>query len=259
MKQPLAYIHPDAEIADNVVIDPFTTIDSDVVIGKGTWIGSNVTIMSGARIGENCKIFPGAVISAIPQDMKYNGEKTIVEIGNNTTIREFVTINKGTKSKGKTIVGNNVLLMAYVHIAHDCIIKDNAIIVNSVQVAGEVTIDEWAIIGGTSAIHQFVHIGKHAMVAGGSLVLKDVPPYIKAARDPLSYAGINSIGLRRRHFQNEKINEIQSIYRLIYGHKMNITQALDYIEANFNASAERDEILMFVRNSPRGVIKGYFQ
>jgi UDP-N-acetylglucosamine acyltransferase len=256
MKQPLAYIHPDAKIADNVVIEPFVTIDKDVVIGEGTWIGSNAVIMSGARIGKNCRIFPGAVISAIPQDLKYQGEETFVEIGDNTTIREFVTVNKGTKSKGKTVVGSNVLLMAYVHVAHDCIVKDHAIIVNNVQIAGEVEIDEWAIVGGSSAIHQFVRIGKHSIIGGGSLVRKDVPPYIKASREPLRYEGINSIGLRRRNFSIEKINEIQDIYRHIYNSNMNISQAVDYVEKNLPQSIERDEVIRFIRSSKRGIIRG---
>ena len=256
LKQPLAYIHPDAKIAENVVIEPFVTIDKNVVIEEGTWIGSNAVIMSGARIGKNCKIFPGAVISAIPQDLKFAGEETTVEIGDNTTIREFVTVNRGTKSKGKTIVGNNVLLMAYVHIAHDCIVKDNAIIVNNVQIAGEVEIDEWAIIGGSSAIHQFVRIGKHSIISGGSLVRKDVPPYIKAGKEPLRYEGINSIGLRRRNFLPEKIKEIQDLYRLIYNSGKNVSQALDYIEENFKPTEERNEILNFIRESKRGIIRG---
>ncbi len=259
MRQPLAYIHPDSQVADNVVIEPFTTIDKNVIIGEGTWIGSNVTIMEGARIGKNCKIFPGAVISAIPQDLKFQGEKSTVEIGDNTTVREFVTIHRGTSSKGKTTVGNNTLLMAYVHVAHDCIIGDNCVVVNGVQIAGEVIIEDWAIVGGTSAVHQFVHIGKHSFISGGSLVRKDVPPYIKAGREPLTYEGVNSIGLRRRNFTNEKINEIQDLYRLIFGNKMNVTQSFQYIEANMKATPERDEILLFLKNSNRGIIKGYFE
>jgi UDP-N-acetylglucosamine acyltransferase len=200
MNQPLAYVHPQAKIARNVVIEPFTTIHANVQIGSGTWIGSNVTIMEGARIGKNCKIFPGAVISAIPQDLKFEGEESLTFIGDNSTIRECVTINRGTNASGETRIGKNVLIMATVHIAHDCVIGDNAIIVNGVALAGHVTIGEYAIIGGLAAIHQFIHIGDHAMVSGGSLVRKDVPPYAKAAKEPLSYVGINSIGLRRRGF-----------------------------------------------------------
>ncbi|HBS86690.1 MAG: acyl-[acyl-carrier-protein]--UDP-N-acetylglucosamine O-acyltransferase [Bacteroidetes bacterium GWF2_38_335] len=258
MKQPLAYIHREAKIADNVVIEPFTTIDKDVEIEEGTWIGSNVTIMEGARIGKNCRIFPGAVISAIPQDLKFAGEKTTVEIGDNTTIRECVTINRGTRSTFKTVVGNNCLLMAYVHIAHDCRLGNNIILGNSTQLAGEVHIDDWAILSGIVAVHQFVHIGSHVMISGGSLVRKDVPPFVKAAREPLGFMGINSIGLRRRGFDNQKINEIQEIYRMLYLKGFNNTQALEYIEAELPATPERDEVILFVKNSNRGIMKGYF-
>lgn len=257
MKQPLAYIHPEAKIAPNVVIDPFVTIDKNVVIGEGTRIGSNATILEGTRIGKNCNIFPGAVIGAIPQDLKFVGEETTVEIGDNTTVREFATINRGTKARGKTVVGSNCLLMAYVHVAHDCIIGNNVILVNSVQVAGEVVINDFAIVGGLSAIHQFVHIGAHVMVSGGSLVSKDIPPYVKAGRDPLSYVGVNSIGLRRRSFTNEQIRDIQDCYRMLFQSKMNNSDALARIEAELPASKERDEIILFVKNSQRGIIKGY--
>jgi UDP-N-acetylglucosamine acyltransferase len=257
MKQPLAYIHPEAKIAPNVVIEPFVTIDKNVVIEEGTRIGSNATILEGSRIGKNCNIFPGAVIGAIPQDLKFAGEDTTVEIGNNTTIREFVTINRGTKAKGKTIVGNDCLLMAYVHVAHDCVIGNHVILVNSVQIAGEVIIDDWAIVGGTSAVHQFVHVGAHVMISGGSLVRKDVPPFIKVGRNPLSYAGVNSIGLRRRNFTNEQIRDIQNCYRMLFQSNMNNSKAIERIEAELPASNDRDEIILFVKNSQRGIIKGY--
>ena len=193
MNQPLAYVHPGAKIAQNVVIEPFSTIQNDVEIGEGTWIGPNVTIFEGARIGKNCKIFPGAVISAVPQDLKFNGEYTTTEIGDNSVIRECVSINRGTVDKNKTVVGKNCLIMAYVHIAHDCILGDNVILANGVQLAGHITLGNFVFIGGTSAVHQFVNIGQHAMIAGGSLVRKDVPPFTKAAREPISYAGVNSI------------------------------------------------------------------
>ena len=258
MKQPLAYVHPDAKIADNVVIEPFVSIDHDVIIGEGSRIGSGVTIMPGVRIGKNCNIFPGAVIGAIPQDLKFKGEYTIVEIGNNNTIREFVTINRGTAAKGKTVVGNNNLIMAYVHIAHDCVVGNNVILVNNSQLAGEVVVEDYVILAGMVAVHQFCHIGSHAMIAGGSLVRKDVPPFIKAGREPLSYVGINSIGLRRRNFTNEKIREIQDIYRYIYQKGLNVAQATEIIEAEMPASPERDEILLFVKDSKRGIIRGYF-
>ncbi|MDY0102542.1 MAG: acyl-ACP--UDP-N-acetylglucosamine O-acyltransferase [Lentimicrobium sp.] len=257
MNQPLAYVHPQAKVAKNTVIEPFVNIEKNVEIGEGTWIGSNVTIMEGARIGKNCKIFPGAVISAIPQDLKFDGEDTIVKIGDNTVIREFVTINRGTKANNETVIGNNCLLMAYVHIAHDCIVGNNVILANGATLAGHISIDDYAIVGGLSAIHQFVNIGSHVMISGGSLVRKDVPPFTKAAREPLSYVGINSIGLRRRGFTPEKINEIQDIYRYIYLKGNNVTQALEYIEANLPATSERDEILSFISKSARGIMKGY--
>lgn len=257
MNQPLAYVHPEAKIARNVVIEPFTTIHKNVIIGSGTWIGSNVTIMEGARIGENCRIFPGAVISAIPQDLKFEGEDSLTVIGNNTTIRECVTINRGTNDRGQTTVGDNCLIMAAAHIAHDCIVGNNAIIVNGVLLGGHVVVGNYAVLGGLAAIHQFIHIGDHAMVSGGSLVRKDVPPYTKAAKEPLSYVGINSIGLRRRGFESEKIKEIQDIYRILYQRNFNNSQALDKIEAEMEATPERDEILTFIRNSKRGIMKGY--
>lgn len=258
MKQPLAYIHPDAKVAENAVIEPFVSIESDVIIGEGTRIGSNVTILAGTRIGKNCTIFPGAVLGAIPQDLKFRGEYSTVEIGNNTTIREFVTVNRGTAARGKTTVGNNCLIMAYVHIAHDCKVGNNVILVNNTQLAGEVIVEDWAIISGMTAVHQFCRIGTHVMIAGGSLVRKDVPPFIKAGREPLSYVGINSIGLRRRNYSNEKITEIQDIYRYIYQKGLNTAQAVEIIEAEMPATQERDEILLFVKDSKRGIIRGYF-
>lgn len=257
MKQSLAYVHPNAKIAENVVIEPFATINDDVIIGEGTTIGSSATIMPGARIGKNCRIFPGAVIGAVPQDLKFRGEYTTVEIGDNTTIREFVTINRGTVAKGKTVVGSNCLLMAYVHVAHDCVVGNNVILVNNTQLAGEVIVDDYAILGGMVAVHQFVHVGSHVMLSGGSLVRKDVPPFIKAGREPLSYVGINSIGLRRRNFSNEKIREVQEIYRYIYQKGLNISQAVEIIEAEMPASPERDEVLLFIKDSKRGIIRGY--
>ncbi len=259
MHQPLSYVHSGANIARNVVIEPFVTIEKDVEIGQGTWIGSNVTIMEGARIGKNCKIFPGAVISAIPQDLKFGGEKSEVVIGDNTTVRECVTINRGTKITGKTNIGENCLLMAYSHIAHDCKIGENCVIVNGVALGGHITIGDWVIIGGLSAVHQFVHIGSHAMISGGALVRKDVPPFVKAAREPLSFVGINSIGLRRRGFANDKIQEIQDIYRILFQQNNNNTQAVTKIEAELPVTEERDKIVSFIRNSGRGIMKGYNQ
>lgn len=257
MNQPLAYVHPSAKIAKNVVIEPFATISQDVEIGEGTWIGPNVTIMEGARIGKNCKIFPGAVISAEPQDLKYQGEETYTYIGDNTVIRECVTINKGTKALGYTKIGDNCLIMATVHVAHDCIVGNNVILVNGVALAGHIEVDDYAIIGGMSPVHQFTKIGRHALVAGGTLVRKDVPPFVKAARDPISYVGINSIGLRRRGFSSEKIAEIQTIYRYLFQKKLNVSQAVHLIETEMEATPERDEIIQFVTESSRGVMRGY--
>ncbi|SDS62378.1 acyl-[acyl-carrier-protein]--UDP-N-acetylglucosamine O-acyltransferase [Gillisia sp. Hel1_33_143] len=258
MNQPLAYVHPGAKIAKNVVIEPFTTIHNNVVIGEGTWIGSNVTIMEGARIGKNCNIFPGAVISAIPQDKKFNEEETTTEIGDNTTIRECVTINRGTSDRMKTVIGKNCWIMAYCHIAHDCIIGDNCIFSNNSTLAGHINVGDHVILAGMTAIQQFCSIGNHAFVTGGSLVRKDVPPFVKAGREPLSYVGINSIGLRRRGFTTEKIREIQDIYRILYQKNYNNSQAVAIIEAEMQATAERDEILEFIKNSQRGIMKGYF-
>ncbi len=257
MIQPLAYVNPESKIANNVVIEPFVTIHKNVEIGEGTWIGSNVTIMEGARIGKNCQIFPGAVISAVPQDLKFEDEETVVIIGNNVVVRECVTLNRGTKATGKTVIGDNCLIMAYAHVAHDCVIGNNAILANAVQLAGHVEIGDWAILGGLSAVHQFAKIGEHVMISGGSLVRKDVPPFTKAAREPLSYEGVNSIGLRRRGFTPEKIAEIQEIYRTLYLRGMNNNKALSRIEAEMPATKERDEIISFIRASDRGIMKGF--
>ena len=259
MYNPLSHIHPGARIAKNVVVEPFTTIENNVTIGEGTWIGSNVTVMSGARIGKNCSIFPGSVISAVPQDMKFNGEETLALIGDNTIIRECVTVNRGTNDRNKTVIGKNCLIMAYCHIAHDCIVGDNSIFSNNSTLAGHVTVGSYVILAGMVAVHQFCSIGNHAFVAGGSLVRKDIPPYVKAAREPVSYVGINSVGLRRRGFDNKVIMEIQSIYRTLYQKKYNNTQAVNIMEAEMEATKERDEIILFIKNSQRGIMKGYFK
>ena len=257
MEYPLTNIHPDAKIGEGVQIESFSSIYENTEIGDGTWIGPNVTIMPGARIGKDCKIYPGAVISADPQDLKFEGEETLTYIGDGSVIREYVTVNKGTNDRNKTAVGKNCLLMAYVHIAHDCIIGDNCILANSVQVAGHVVMGDYAIIGGTSGVHQFVHIGKHCIVAGGSTVLQDVPPYSKAGRSPLSYHGLNLIGLRRRGFPAEKIDRIKNMYSKLYSEGLNLTMAINDIEEGFPASEERDTIIEFVRSSERGLIRGY--
>jgi len=257
MIHPLTYIHPDAKIGPNVTIDPFSTIHKNVEIGEGTWIGSNVTIMEGARIGKNCRIFPSSVISAIPQDLKFKGEETLTTIGDNTTVRECVTINRGTSDRTKTSIGNNCLIMAYSHIAHDCIIGNHCIFSNNTTLAGHITIGDNVVLAGLTAVQQFVRIGSHAFVTGGSLVRKDVPPYVKAAREPLSYVGVNSVGLKRRGFTLDKINHILDIYRILFVRGYNVSKALSIIETEIPVSDERDEIITFVRETGRGIMKGY--
>jgi UDP-N-acetylglucosamine acyltransferase len=253
---PLYSLHPDAVIGNKVEIGPFTTIYGDVVIGDNCWIGPNVTIMDGARIGANCRIFPGAVISGIPQDLKFQGEITTAEIGENTTIREYVTVNRGTKSKAKTVVGSDCLIQSYVHIAHDCKIGNYCILSGYTGLGGEVVIEDHAILGGGCLVHQFVRIGSHVMIQGGSKVSKDVPPYIMAGREPLAYAGLNLVGLKRRNFSTDIIQEMQEIYRTLYQKGLNNSDALRTIEASFSPTEERDHIVAFVRSSERGIIKG---
>ena len=253
---PHTNISPKAKIGKNVTIEPFTTIYGDVEIDDNTWIGSNVVIMDGARIGSGCKIFPGAIISAESQDLKYNGEYTQTIIGDNTTIREYVTIHKGTLDKKVTKIGSNCLLMSYVHVAHDCQIGNNVIIANLVQLAGHVSIDDWVIIEGTAAVQQFVHIGQHAFIAGGSLVRKNVPPYVKAAREPLSYVGVNTIGLRRRGFNDQQIINVEDIYRVIYVQNSNMTTALNVADLELPKSDEKEVVLDFIRNSTKGIMRG---
>ena len=257
MRQPLAYVHPAAKIASNVVIDPFVTIDQNVVIGEGTRIGSNVTILEGARIGKNCTIHSGAVISGVPQDLKFVGEETTAVIGDNTSVRECATVNRGTKSRGTTIVGSDCLLMAYSHIAHDCVLNNHIIIGNATQIAGEVEVDDWAIISGGTLIHQFTKIGAHVMIQGGSKINKDIPPYVTAGRDPIAYCGINSVGLKRRGYSNEEIRDIQDIYRYLYLSGMNVSSAVDRIMEEVKESKFRDQIVSFVKGSQRGILKGY--
>ncbi len=249
-------ISPGAKIGTGTKIEPFVTINSDVIIGNNCWIGPYATIMDGSRIGNNCKIFPGAVVGAIPQDLKYAGENSLLEIGDNTTVREFATLNRGTKATMTTKIGSNCLLMAYSHVAHDCIIGDNVILANNVNLAGHVTIEDYAIIGGLSAVHQFVKIGGHSMIGGGSLVMKDVPPFAKAAREPLSYEGVNSIGLRRRGFTKEQIDRIHDIFRYLFIKHRNISKALKDIQANLPESEEKTRILEFIAQSQRGLMKG---
>ncbi len=253
--QPLAYINPGAKIGQDVKIGPFVTIDDNVVIGDGTVIDSNAVIHSGARIGNNCHIHSGAVICDIPQDLKFKGEDTVAIIGDNTTIREFVTVHRGTASKGQTVIGSNCLIMAYCHIAHDCNLGNHIIMSNSAQLAGEVVVGDWAVIGGGALVHQFTHIGQHVMLQGGSLVNKDIPPYIMAGRYPLSYEGVNSVGLHRRGFTEEQINNIQAVYRMLYLSGLNNSAAVEKILAELPETEERNIIVDFVKSSKRGVVR----
>lgn len=255
-KYPQTNIHPEAKIGKNVEIESFTTIHKDVEIGEGTWIGPNVTIFNGARIGKNCKIFPGSVISAIPQDLKFDDEVTTTEIGDNCIIRECVTINRGTTDRNRTVIGQNCLLMAYVHVAHDCIIGDNCILANCVNLAGHVVLGDFVIIEGVVGVQQFVEIGDHTFIAAGSNVRKNVPPYIKAARAPLTFAGVNSVGLRRRGFSTEAVIQIEDIFRTIYTRGLNVTNAVKVIEQEAPKSKEKEIILKFIENSTKGIIRG---
>ena len=252
----LAYVHPNVDIKEDVIVEPFAYIEDNVVIGAGTRIMAHACIMSGARIGKNCTIFPNAVISGIPQDLKFEDEESLAIIGDNTTVRECATVNRGTKSRGQTVVGNNCLLMAYCHVAHDCVLKDNVIVGNSVQIAGEVEVDDYAIISGGTLVHQFTRVGKHTMIQGGTRLGKDIPPYTVAGREPVSYVGLNIVGLRRRGFTREQINNIQEIYRYLYLSGYNISQALEKIENELTETDERIDIIHFVRASSRGVVRG---
>jgi UDP-N-acetylglucosamine acyltransferase len=252
----LAYIHPNAQIGENVTIEPFAVVYENTQIGDNTWIAPHAVIMQGARIGRDCKIHAGAVISNIPQDLKFKGEETVAIIGDRTIIRECATVNRGTADKDKTEVGEDCLLMAYVHVAHDCVLDNHCILSNGVQLAGHVEVGYHAILGGTSAVHQFVKIGAHAMIGGGSLVTKDVPPYIIAARYPVDFEGVNLVGLRRRGFSNQQITQIQEVYRLVYQSGLNTTQALEEIETTLETSEERDLILNFIKSATRGIVKG---
>ncbi len=254
MNSGLRHIHSDAKIGQNVEIGPFVTIAGDVEIGDGTEIGPNVCILDGVRIGKNCKIYPGAILGSIPQDMKFRGEYSQLIIGDNVTIREYCTLNRGTSANFHTKIGDDCLIMAYVHVAHDCVIGKKCILANCVNLAGHIEIGDKSVLGGLSAIHQFVKIGTHVMLGGGSLVRKDVPPYIKAAREPLSYVGVNSIGLRRHKFSNDQIHNIQSIYRTLYLKGYNTTQAVEQIENKIIESPERAAILEFIKKADRGII-----
>lgn len=253
----LAYIHSGAKLGQNVTVEPFAYIADDVVIGDDCWIGPNAVIMSGSRLGKNCKVHSAAVIAGVPQDLKFRGEYSTVEIGDNNTIRESATINRGTAARGKTVIGDNNLIMACAHVGHDCIIGSNCVIVNAVLLAGEVEIGDWAIIGGASKVHQFTRIGAHAMISGGSFVTKDVPPFVKAAHLPLSYVGGNFIGLRRRGFTSEQIGDIQEMFRILFQSGYGYSKACDIVEQKIPQSTERDAVIEFIRSSKRGILKPF--
>lgn len=255
MISPLAYVHPEAQIGENVEIGPFVFIDKNVIIGDNSIIMPNANIMYGSRIGKNNRIFPGAVIGAVPQDLKFRGEETTAEIGDNNTIRENVTINRGTAAKGKTIVGNNNLLMEGVHVAHDSFVGSNCIIGNSTKIAGEVIIDDNAIVSANILMHQFCRVGGYVMIQGGCRFSKDIPPYIIAGREPIAYSGINIVGLRRRGFSNEQIENIHNAYRIIYNSGKNVSDALVQVREELPSTPETEYIISFIENSERGIIR----
>lgn len=258
MISPQAFVHPNAKIGNNVTVSPFAYIDDNVEIGDNTWIGPNATIFSHSRIGKNVKVFSGAVIGAVPQDLKFKGEDALAEVGDNTVIRECVTINRGTADKMTTRVGKNCLIMAYAHIAHDCILGDHIIIANSVQISGHVTIQDWAIVEGMVGIQQFVTVGAHTFIGGSTGVRKSVPPFVRAAREPLQYIGVNSVGLQRRGFSQESIRHIEDIYRIIFVRGFNLTKAIETVEAEIADTPEKNLILGFIRTEKEkdGIIKG---
>lgn len=253
----LSIVDPKAQIGKNVTISPFAMISGDVVIGDNCWIGPFASIQDGTRMGKNCKIFQGAIVGSIPQDLKFEGEESILEIGDNVIVREYCTLNRGTKAGYRTSIGSDCLLMAYVHVAHDCIIGNHVILANNVTLAGHIEIGDYAVLGGLTAVHQFVKIGKHSMIGGGSLVGKDVPPFVKASRDPLSYAGVNTVGLSRRGFTPEQQQLIADIYRLIFVKGGNISQSVNNITEQFVDSPEKNAILDFISRSERGLMKGF--
>lgn len=254
---PLATVHPGAKLADSVEVGPYAYIDDKVEIGEGTKILPHATVFSYVKIGRDCSVFPGAVVGAIPQDLKFDGEVTYVEIGDRVNIRECATINRGTKASGKgvTKIGSDTLIMSYVHVAHDCRVGNHCILVSYVGIAGETDVDDWAIIGGGTKVHQFSHIGAHAMVGGGSAVNKDIPPYSLCGRLPIVYAGVNLVGLRRRGFDSDVIRNIKDIYDMLYYQGYNFSDAVDRIEAGFPDSEEKNTIIKFIRESRRGIVR----
>lgn len=252
----LANVHPKAQLGNNVTVEAFATIAADVVIGDGTWIGPNAVIMDGTRIGKNCKIFPGAVLGGIPQDLKFKGENSLAEIGDNVVIREYVTVNRGTADRMTTKIGNNSMVMAYTHIAHDSLIGNNVILASYIGIVGHVTIEDHAIVEGLSGSQQFITIGAHSFIAGFSQMRKSIPPYIRVAREPLQYIGVNIVGLTRRGFSKETIKNIEDIYRIIFVRGYNMTKALEMVEMDCPDTPERRQIVDFIRNQKDGIVKG---
>lgn len=252
---PTSIVSKEAQIADDVVIGPFCIVEGDVKIDSGTKLLSHVVIYNGARIGKNNKIFPGAVIAAVPQDLKFNNEYTEVFIGDNNTIREAVTISRATAATKKTVVGSNCLLMAYVHIAHDCVVGDNCILANSVQLAGHVHVEDYVIIGGLTGVHQFTTIGQHSMIGACSKIVKDIPPYTLFSGNPIMYEGLNRIGLKRRGFSSDAINSLKEAYNILYSPFYNTSQALEKIKAEVKQTQEVKNLLDFIEKSQRGISK----
>ena len=251
---PHAIVSTGAELAEDVVVGPFSIIEENVIIGKGTRIGSNAVVARGVRIGEECRIHHGAVLGTIPQDLKFHGEETILEIGNHTTIREYSTMNRGTSATGKTVVGSNCFIMSYVHVAHDCVVGNHVILANSVNMAGHVIVEDYVVIGGIVPIHQYTKIGRHAMIGGGFRVSKDVPPYVLAGHEPLGYEGLNSVGLRRRNFSVDVIRNIEQAYNILYHKRLNVSQAIEEIKKELQMTEEIKIIIEFVESSKRGII-----
>lgn len=254
---PLATVSPEAKLGENVEVGPYAVIEANVTIGDNCKIHPHAVIYEYVTMGNNCEVFPGAVVGAVPQDLKFDGEITYVQIGDNVTIRECATINRGTKASGKgvTKIGSNVLIMSYVHVAHDCTVGNHCILVSFVGIAGETDVEDWAIIGGGTKVHQFTHIGTHAMVGGGCAVNKDIPSYSICGRTPIGYAGVNLVGLRRRGFDSDTIMMIKDIYNVIYFSGLNVSDACAKVESDFPQSTERDTILSFIRNSKRGIVR----
>jgi UDP-N-acetylglucosamine acyltransferase len=252
-----AVVSPKASLGENVHVGPFAIIEDDVSIGDGTWIGAHAVVHNGARLGRECKIHQAAAVGGPPQDLKYKGEPTVLEVGDRAVVREFVTLNRGTVETGKTVIGNDCLFMAYAHVGHDCVVGENAILANCVALGGHVTLGKWVIIGGLTPVHQFCHVGDHVMIGGGFRVTKDVPPYILAGDAPLMFERLNTIGLRRRGFSAHSIELLEKTYRLLYRSNLNVTQAVARIKEEVEQTPEVQNVLKFIAGSERGIIPGH--